>query len=61
MPKDLINVDDLAKEMTSIKLNEFINNPKKSPHTIFIPRPELMFKMMRACAGVIHGHDLWIN
>lgn len=23
-PKDLINVDDLAKEMTSIKLNEFI-------------------------------------
>ena len=35
-----------SKNTDFVYKNEFINNPKKSPHTIFIPRPEMMFKMM---------------
>lgn len=32
-----------------------------SPVVIFIPKKEIMFKMMRACIGVRCTSDLWIN
>ena len=31
-----------------------------SPYCIFIPRKEVMFKMMRACIGCNNVSDLWI-
>ena len=32
-----------------------------SPKTIYIPRPEIMFKIMRACIDVFRVKDLWFN
>ena len=35
--------------------------PNTSPFCIFIPRREMMFKMMRACIEVKTANDLWLN
>ena len=32
-----------------------------APHSIYIPRKEIMLKIMRACIGVKKPEDLWIN
>ena len=32
-----------------------------SPYMVYIPRKELMFKMMRACISVKGKADLWLN
>ena len=29
--------------------------------SLYIPHRKLMFKLMRACVGVNHLHDLWFN
>ena len=36
-------------------------SPDYSPLLIYIPKKEVMFKMMRACIGVKCTSDLWIN
>ena len=35
--------------------------PNTSPWCIFIPRPEMMFKIMRACICVDNANELWLN
>ena len=32
-----------------------------SPLCVYIPRKELMFKLMRACVEVKHRDELWFN
>ena len=34
---------------------------ENSPKSIYIPSPEMMFKMMRACISVDKEGDLWFN
>ena len=36
-------------------------NKEYSPFQIYIPKTDLMFKMMRACVGVKQPRDLWFN
>ena len=31
------------------------------PYCIYIPRKEIMLKLMRACIGVTREEDLWFN
>lgn len=35
--------------------------PNFAPFCIYIPKTELMFKMMRACIGIKDPKDLWFN
>ena len=32
-----------------------------APYQIYIPKKEIMLKMMRACIGVKKPEDLWVN
>ena len=32
-----------------------------SPYQVYIPRSEMMIKLMRACVGVTKIEDLWFN
>ena len=32
-----------------------------SPTVIYIPKKEVMFKIMRACIGIKRVEDIWIN
>jgi hypothetical protein len=32
-----------------------------APYVVYIPRAEMLFKMMRACIGVTEASDLWLN
>ena len=34
---------------------------KNSPFVVYVPRPEMMFKIMRACINVSDPGELWIN
>jgi hypothetical protein len=33
----------------------------KAPYMVYIPRREMMFKMMRLAIGIVNGYDLWFN
>jgi hypothetical protein len=32
-----------------------------SPYCVYIPKKEIMLKLMRACVAVPKSEDLWIN
>ena len=34
--------------------------PDEPPQVVYIPRREIMFKIMRACIDVKHEEDLWV-
>ena len=47
--------DDLVYDHSRLK------NDTIPPFLIYLPRKELMFKLMRACISVKHEHQLWFN
>ena len=36
-------------------------NPDEPPQVVYIPRREMMFKMMRACIEVKNTEELWVQ
>ena len=53
--KPPVSYDDLVYDRSRLK------NATFPPFLIYLPRKELMFKLMRACIGVNHERELWFN
>ena len=61
--EDMPQIDDipLPKDGIQVYPQKRLSSPHYSPRLIFLPRKELIVKMMRACICVEDTSELWFN